>query len=152
MAALSVDTRQLPARRTLTPQRSGACALVTRADVEQAIGRAVDTGAEESDGPASTCDYRGAGGLVSITIQPLSRKADRAVEAAALRKEVPEGVWRDTRAFADAFYYDLPGAGTQLHVLNGERQHLMVSILGFGEPEQVSAAAERIARKALGRL
>ena len=60
---------------------------------------------------------------------------------------------RDAPSFgAQAFFVDVPGAGTQLHVIRGGREHVMVSVLGFGEAAQVSAAAERIARKVLGRL
>ena len=44
------------------------------------------------------------------------------------------------------------GAGTQLHFIRGDRDYLMVSILGFGDAGAVSAAAEEIARAALARL
>ena len=149
---LSGETRVPPAKRVFTPHRLTACAMVTRTDVEQAIGRPVDDGNEEIDGPASTCDYAGGGGLVSITVQRLAAKPDRAVEIASLKKEMPDGAERAAPGFADAFFWDLPEAGTQLHVLNGDRQHVMVSILGFGEAPAVAAAAERIARKAISRL
>jgi hypothetical protein len=149
---LSGETRVAPPTRAFTPHRLTACALVTRTDVEQAIGRPVDSGHEETDGPASTCDYAGAGGLVSITVQRLAAKPDRAVEIASLKKEMPDGAERAARGFADAFFWDLPGAGTQLHVLNGDREHVMVSILGFGEAPAVASAAERIARRAISRL
>ena len=149
---LSAGTRVAPAKRAITPHRLTACAVVTRADVEQAIGRPVDAGNEEIEGPASTCDYAGGGALVSITVQRLAVKPDRAVEIANLRKEIPDGAERAAPGFADAFFWDLPGAGTQLHVLNGDREYVMVSILGFGEARAVASAAERIARRAISRL
>jgi hypothetical protein len=51
-----------------------------------------------------------------------------------------------------AFFLDIAGAGTQLHFIRGDRDYLMVSILGFGDAGAVSAAAEEIARAALARL
>jgi hypothetical protein len=33
-----------------------------------------------------------------------------------------------------------------------DHDYLMISVLGFGEPEQVSAAVEAMARKALARF
>ena len=50
--------------------------------------------------------------------------------------------------------YDMhgPGAGTQLHIAHNSSQHLMISILGFGEASHVSGAAAQIARKAMRRL
>ena len=51
-----------------------------------------------------------------------------------------------------AFFLDIAGAGTQLHIVRGDRNYLLVSVLGFGEAARVSRAAERMARKALGRL
>jgi hypothetical protein len=47
---------------------------------------------------------------------------------------------------------DIADAGTQLHVIREDREYVMVSILGFGGAGQVSAAAERLAKIALGRL
>src|ERR1035441_8754515 len=44
------------------------------------------------------------------------------------------------------------GAGTQLHVIRDDGDYVMVSILGFGDAAAVSAAAERVARAALGRI
>jgi hypothetical protein len=149
MALLSVNTRIAPVKRTLMPVRVSACDIATRLDVEQAIGKAVDGGTEQQ---ASTCDYEGNGGLVTITVQELRGKPDMAMEIASLRKAIPEGSWRRAVGFAAAFFFDIPGVGSQLHVLTGERQHLMVSVCGFGEPAQAAVAAERIARKAIGRL
>jgi hypothetical protein len=126
-----------------------ACDLVSRADVEQAIGKPVG-GAQEQT--ASTCDYEGSGGLVTISLQELPAKPEMAMEIASLQKAIPEGSARRANGFARAFFFDIPGIGSQLHVLTGERQHLMVSVCGFGEPAEAAIAAERIARKAIERL
>lgn len=152
LSAFFAETRTLPAKLSFTPRQSSACALVTRADVEESIGRPVNEGNEETQGPASTCDYESKAGLVSITMQRLTAKPNLHAEIAALREQFPDSAVREAPGFAEAFYLDLPGAGTQLHVVNGSTGHLMVSILGFGEAPQVSGAAARIARKAIGRL
>lgn len=152
LLTFATDTRPVPVKPSFTPLPLTACAIVTRADVEQAIGRRVNDGNEEKEGPASTCDYAAKGGLVSISIQRLAAKPNLEAEIAALRKGMPGSTVRDAAGFPGAFYLDLPGAGTQLHILNGDRDHLMVSILGFGEAPQVSSAAARIARAAIKRL
>ena len=91
--------------------------------------------------------------MVSITIQQLAAKPDLDSEIASLKKEIPEAIARNATGFdAGSFFLDIPGAGTQLHILIGDRQHLMVSILGFGEALEISGAAERIARRAISRL
>jgi hypothetical protein len=71
-----------------------------------------------------------------------ARPGGRLQERAAARAEdAPE-----------AFYLDLPGAGTQLHIAKDNSQHLMISILEFGDASQVSGAAAQIARKAMRRV
>ena len=151
-AALSAVTQNAPATRPLSPLRPTACTVVSRADVEEALGRPLSGGKEEIEEGTSNCDYAANGGMVSITIQRLTGKPNLQVEFAALKKEIPEGVVRDAPGFPQAFYFDLPGAGTQLHIIDGSSAHLMISILGFGDAPQVSAAAAQIARKAIKRL
>jgi hypothetical protein len=152
LSSIATETKNLPAKRSFTPPARTACALVTRADVEGAIGRQVADGSEETEGPASTCDYPGKFGMVSFTIQRLTGKLDIQAEIAALKKKIPQGIVREADGFADAFYFDLPGAGTQLHILDGGSSHLMISILGFGDAPEVSTAAAQIAGKAMRRL
>jgi hypothetical protein len=90
--------------------------------------------------------------MVSIALQQLPAKPDLGAELASLKKEIPEGSARQATGFGTgSFYFDIPGAGTQLHALFGERQHLMVSILGFGEGAVPGGIAERIARRAISR-
>jgi hypothetical protein len=150
--AVSAAT-QNPAAGLPSPARQlTACSIVTKADVEQAIGLSVSDGTEEIQGKSSTCDYGTKTGLISITIQKLTNKPDLKNEILALKKEIPEGVVRDAPGFPEAFYLDIPDAGTQLHIVNGGFQHLMISILGFGDASEVSGVAVRIARKAMSRL
>jgi hypothetical protein len=152
LAAVVVTTPNPHVSRLIPLPELTACSIATRADIEDAIGRQVSNGKEEIQGRASTCDYAAKGGLVSITIQRLTNKPKLRVELAALRKEVPEGVIRNATGFPEAFYFDIPGGGTQLHIISGNNEHLMISILGFGEASQVSGAATQIARRAMKRL
>jgi hypothetical protein len=149
------ETRNPPVTGPPKPIHVTACSLVTRAEVEQAIARVVNEGTEEIDGQASTCDYATKTGLVSITLQRLTTKPNLPREIGALKKEVPEGNVREAPGFSEAFYFDVPDAGTQLHIINvsnGGSTHLMISILGFGDASEVSGAAAQIARKAMSRL
>jgi hypothetical protein len=126
---------------------------VTAADLERALGRPFALGQEESHGTESTCDYGAGSGRVSITIHRLSAKLDIPAEIESLKRNVEDSSVRlVTGVGSMAFYLDIAGAGTQLHVVRGDRDYLMVSILGFGEAQAVSVAAEQVARAALGRM
>jgi hypothetical protein len=125
---------------------------VTAADLEHALGRRFGRGQEESHGAESTCDYGAGNGQVSITIQRLTARVDIAAEIESLKASIPESTVRMISGFGStAFYLDIAGAGTQLHVIRDDRDYVMVSILGFGDATAVSAAAERLARAAFGR-
>ncbi len=152
LLAATITTHNPQVSRSIPPLELTACSIATRADIEDAIGRQVSNGKEEIQGRASTCDYSVKGALVSITIQRLPQKPNLRVELAALKTEVPEGIIRTATGFPEAFYFDIPGGGTQLHIISDKNEHLMISILGFGEASQVSGAATQIARRAMRRL
>jgi hypothetical protein len=131
----------------------GACSAVTAADLERAIGRRFGPGQETSLGSDSTCDYGAGNGLVSITVMRLREKLDVPAEIESMKKTLEGSSVRMLPGLGSAaFFLDIAGAGTQLHVIRNDRDYVMVSILGFGDPAVVSAAAERIARAALGRI
>jgi hypothetical protein len=131
----------------------GACAAVTAGDLQLALGIPFGPGRETASGPQSTCDYTAGNALVSVTIQRLTAKPDIPVEIEALKRELPGSTVRTAAAFgAAAFFLEIAGAGAQLHVIHGERDYLMVSILGLGDAPAVTPAAERLARTALSRL
>ncbi|MGP8247695.1 MAG: hypothetical protein ACLQVN_24680 [Bryobacteraceae bacterium] len=138
-----------------------ACAVVTRADVEQALGRPVGRGKEDIGDDSSSCDYSAGSGIVTITVQHVRARLDVRAEVASLQRAIPGGHLREahlagtlagTPAETTAFYLDLAGAGTQLHVIRGGHDYVLISVLGFGEADRVSQAAEKIARKALERF
>ena len=152
LTALSSIPQTQPSTHPIAWARATACTVVTKAEVEDAIGHRVNDPTEQTEGRSSNCDYAVKGGLVSITIQRLTAKPDLQAEIAAMKKEIPEGVVRNAPEFPQACYLDIPGAGTQLHLISDNNQHLMISILGFGDPSEVSAAAVQLARKAIHRM
>jgi len=130
-----------------------ACAVVTKADVVQAMGFAIGNGEEQAEDATSTCSYAKHQGMVSVMVQRLQKKMNIEAEVAALRTSIPDSAVREATGLGKrAFFLDIPGAGTQLYVIKGDSDFLMVSVLGFGEAARVSPAAEALARKALGRL
>ena len=130
-----------------------ACAVVTKADVVQALGFAIEKGEEEKQEAASTCSYSKQDGMVSVTVQRLQKKLNLEVEIAALKASIPDSAVREASGLGGrAFFLDISGAGTQLYVIHGDCDFLVVSVLGFGEAARVSSIAEVLARKALARL
>ena len=160
LVAFSGDGRA-PASKPSSFSFPAACTVVTRADVEQALGRPVGRGREDTSADSSSCDYAAGSGVVTITVQRVRARLDVRAEASSLRRAVPEGRLREahlaetgagTPAETAAFYLDIDGAGTQLHVIRGGHDYVLVSVLGFGEADRVSQAAEKIALKALERF
>jgi hypothetical protein len=100
----------------------------------------------------SGCDYAAGQGLVTITIQRLKTEPDLRAEIESLKASIPEGTVRSAPGMGGrAFFLDIAGAGTQLHVIRGDYA-VLVSVLGLGEPAQVSEAAITIARRACEKL
>ena len=146
---LALDTH--PPQAPLTPPKVlTACTAVTRADVELALGRKFAPGAEETSNGSTTCDYTAAGAQVTVTMQRLGAAPDLAQEKRSLLAEFPGSTLRDANVpGADAFFVDMPDAGTLLYVLRDRRDYVMVAILGCGTPDAVSPAALKLARTAL---
>ena len=146
-------TKPAPVQHAMPLKTLTACAAVTKAEVEEALGQEVGKGREETAGPESSCDYPAGTGQVTVTLRRLAAKLDLPFEMKSLKAAVPEGRVRAVPGVATlAFFLEIPGAGTQLHVLRGERDYLMVSVLGFGNSGEAAAAAEALARKALARM
>jgi hypothetical protein len=83
-------------------------------------------------------------------MQHLGAAPDLAQEKRSLLAEFPGSSVRDTQMpGADAFFVDMPEAGTLLYVVRGGREYVMVAILGCGAPEQVSLAVLKLAKTAL---
>src|ERR1017187_3404428 len=153
LLAAAVSTKPVVTPRPLPSNALGACPAVTADDLERALGRRFGRGQEESHGAESTCDYGAGNGQVSITVLRLRAKLDVAAEIESLKRSIEDcSVRMITGLGGTAFFLDIAGAGTQLHVIRDDGDYVMVSILGFGDAAAVSAAAERVARAALGRI
>ncbi|HLJ50102.1 MAG TPA: hypothetical protein VKU01_29015 [Bryobacteraceae bacterium] len=130
-----------------------ACIAATQADVEDALGRTLARGKEQTDAVQSSCDYAAGDGQVTVTIRRSGVKLDVPAQIADLKAAIPQGRIRELPGVGrQAFFMDLSGAGTQLHVIRGDGDYVLVSVLGLGEPEDVAKAAEKIARKVLDRF
>ena len=153
LLSLVANTRPAPAPKPVPIKAVSACVAVTRADLEQALGRSFSAGKEETSGAESSCDYAVDGGQVTIMVHRLTEALDMPAELASLKSAIPGARLREVAGIGTrAFFLDIGDAGTQLHVIRGNRDYLLVSILGFGDATRVSAAAEKMARKALDRL
>ena len=128
-----------------------ACTVVTKAEIEAALGRSVSGGVEQKGVAQSTCDYTG-DGAITIALVHSNDKLDPEGEIVELKKLLPAGALREaTGVGTRAYFVNIPYAGAQLHVFRGEHDYLMVSVLGFGGPAEISEAVVKIARKALDR-
>jgi hypothetical protein len=143
---IATHTRPAPA----VPKALGACTAITADDLQRALGINFRRGQEASTGSQSTCDYSAGNAQVSVTIQRLREGVDISLEIEALKGALPGATVR--RIGGTSFLLEIPGAGAQLHVIRGERDYVMVSILGLGDAAVVAPAAERLAGTALARL
>ncbi len=157
-AAAAAQAPQAPAPR-LAPHALqcprcavSACATLSKVDVQEELGRTFSGGEQSSEEAGSICDYASGDGQVRLLVQHAAADVDLRTEVQALRASIPEASFRIAEGLgAPAFFVEIPGAGSQLYVIQDQRDILMVSVLGFGEPERASRAAAALARKALAR-
>lgn len=153
LALMSSSQSVRPAKSTGALKLMTACAAVTKAEIEEALGHVLEGGKERVEGAGSTCDYPGGNGQVTIALRHSPVKLNVAQEVETLKKAIPEATLRETAGIGTrAFLLQIPESGVQLHVLCGDFDYLLVSVLGFGESPEVATAAEKVARKALSRL
>jgi hypothetical protein len=126
------------------------CEIVTKDEVEKAFKRRF--GSVMPD--AFACEFSVLEHeVVAIKMQHSPAKIDVRAEMLTLRKAFPGARMRDASGFASpAFYLDFPGIGTQLFVVRGEHDFLLVTVLGLGDPKKVASGAKQIAKRALDRL
>jgi len=141
-----ISTRPVP---QAVPRLLSACNLVTRGDLQFAAGQRFGEPSRSESGAASVCDYQSGRGQIRVAIQRCEGKLDLCGEVSALQSEIEGSSARAAASFGpQAFFLEIAGAGTQLHIVRGNA-YLMVSVLGVPGSEQV---AERLARTALDRL
>jgi hypothetical protein len=152
--AISFSTdgaRQVP--KPLPPLRVvNVCEVVTKPDVELALGRHLVGAGWTTRSSRERCDYQAEGGQVTIRLEHSATTLDPKTEFAALKKAFRGSHARQLAGMgAPAILLDLPEAGTQVFVIEGDHRYLLVSILGFGDAAKVSKAAELLARQAFQR-
>jgi len=126
------------------------CEIVTASEVRQALKRPLTKGNQDK----ISCEYTGVDQqVVAIKLQHSIPRLDVQAEMITLRKAFPDARLRDAKGFTNrAFFLDLPGVGTQLFVIRGEHDFLLVAVMGLGEAKRVSTPAVQIAKRALDRL
>lgn len=130
----------------------GPCGLLTKAEVQEAVGSPVAEGALNKTNP-NVCDFKigATGSAVSIMLtrkSPLD-SAEKTVGALKKSKINAEAV----AGLGDSAYASSPGYGMQqLGVYKGS-SHVIATVLILGSPEaKAKAAAQAVMRKALARL
>jgi len=127
-----------------------ACSAIAKADVERVLGTKVSEGLGHDNGVESTCEFMAPGALVTVSMQRLPNRLNLGAEIETLKAALAGSTIRDaSESGTRAFFVDIAGAGTQIHIISEDHQYVMVSVLGFGEGERPSAAAATLARKIL---
>lgn len=131
---------------------AGPCALLTQAEVQEAVGTPVSAGVVNANNK-SVCDFKvgDTGSSVGIMLVPKAPgdSAEKTVAELKKRKIAAEV----TPGFGDSAYASSPGYGMQqLGAYKGSSQ-VIVTVLVFGAPEAKSkTVAQTIMRKALARV
>lgn len=132
------------------PSRILPCELVTNLEVRRAFKRPFASGVAD----ATSCEYTALEQqVVAIKMQHSAARINVQAEMVTLRKAFPDARLRDAAGLGGpAFFLDLPGIGTQLFVIRGDHDFLLISVMGLGEAKRVAGGARQIARIALDRL
>jgi hypothetical protein len=128
------------------------CALLTKGEVQEAVGTPVSEGAISSINK-SVCDFKagGTGSSVSImfTAKGPADNAARTVAELKKRNISAEAI----PGFGDSAYASSPGYGMQQLGAYKGSSHVIVTVLLIGAPDAKSkAAVQAIMRKALARV
>ena len=130
-----------------------ACALVTKAEIEEVIGRAIGDGRPMKDRDMDVCAFttpKGDKVGIFVTRSPAKRDLSKALDEA--REAMPGATVREVPGLGDkALLVDLLIQGTLLSVYRAG-DTLVVSVLEAGDGAKAHAAVEKIARKAFKRF
>ena len=135
------------------PNATGACSLLSREEVGQALGAPVGEGrALVSTGVVTSCSFPAkGGGSVPILLRRNAGRAWIAEQEYRMNKGVGHGAFRPVAGLGErAFVLDMRWAGAALCVFRGEH-YLQVSAFGIGDAD-AHAAAEKLAGMAMSRL
>ena len=135
------------------PNPAGVCGLVTKADIEQALGVSIGYPVPQMAHDADVCSYsnpKGSKVNILLSRSPKKRDLSHAVEQA--KKGVPDAKIRELPGLGDkALLVQAPKGPTMLSIYRGG-DALVVSVYGMPSGPKAEAAVEKIARKAYKRL
>jgi hypothetical protein len=132
-------------------QTKKTCSLLTKAEIQQAIGVAVADGIPNKD--MDSCRFQAPDG-VGMVVLTASRdtSADSAKKVAAAKQLNKNSKFRDLANLGDcAILIETAYVGPQVSIFRGA-DNLLISVMAFGDTPKVSAAAEALARKAFSRF
>jgi hypothetical protein len=141
------------AKLSLTPKPLVACALIPKAEIEQAIGTAIGNGLSQHVGKDDICTYANPkGNKVNIVVSRSQDQRDFGKLVDDAKKALPGAKVREFPGLGEkALLVEHPNGGTMLSVYRGG-DVLVVSVYGIGENAKAEAAVEKIARKAFSRF
>ena len=135
----------------VTAGRVDTCKLVTKAEVQLAVGLPVADPKPNASNPA-LCDFKvGDYGVVGFAVQPNrpGETPDRIMSELAKRKIQPVEV----KGIGDRAFFTSPGYGmVQLNTFKGPNYAIITLMVPGASPEKVKAAAEQLMKKALLKL
>jgi len=142
-----------PAKPNQIQKGIGACYVVPKADIEQAIGTGLGNGVPQLTVDANICRYENSkGNKVEIVISHSQGKRDLSTLVDEAKKRLPDAKIQDLPGLGDkALLVDYPKGGTSLSVYRGS-DVLVVSVYGIADAAKAHAAVEKIARKVFSRL
>jgi hypothetical protein len=124
-----------------------ACAVVTQAQVEAAVGNPVAAGVERTGPSHTACEFEGRNGAVTVELHQVAATVTLDQQTEALRQAFPDATFDKVKVGdTPGFAMHIPDTGTQIHLLRADRNYLLISVLGFRECQQ---AALGLARKVL---
>lgn len=135
------------------PKPLGACALVTKAEIEQAIGTAIGNAVPHLEGKTDVCTYQNPkGNKVEIVVSRSQLKRNFSTLVDEAQKALPNAKVQDFPGLGEkALLVDYPKGDTLLSVYRGG-DALVVSVSGIANGAKADAAVEKIARRAFKRF
>jgi hypothetical protein len=134
------------------PAGQSPCALVTRAEVQEAAGVSISEGALNKTNKL-VCDFKAGatGSLVSVLLTTKGPADSAARTAAELNKQKIAATV--VTGIGDGAYAASPGYGMQQLGAYKGTKHVVVTVFLMGTPEaKAKATAEAVMRKALTRI
>lgn len=127
------------------------CALVTKADIEQAAG-ATATDGKLNARNREVCDYQvGSGGVVNFVIRQAGpgENADKIMSELAKRKIATT----ETKGIGDRAFFASMGYGmVQLNAFKGAHYLIVTALLPTSAEAKTKTVCEQLARKALAKF